>query len=176
MQCPGCGFQNPDGMRFCGKCGASIGVTCARCRFENPPGFEFCGECGAPLASSQRADSPLRVLEPRFYTPKHLADKILTSRSALEGERKQVTVLFADIKGSVELMEDLDPEEAQAIVDPALEIMMEPCTATRDTLPARPATASSRCSVLPLLTSTTRNGRFTRLWGLKTRSPGTPRS
>jgi hypothetical protein len=111
MQCPGCGFQNPDGMRFCGKCGASIGVTCARCRFENPPGFEFCGKCGAPLASTQRVDSPLRGLDPHSYTPKHLVAKILTSRSALEGERKQVTVLFADVKGSIALAEQVDPKE-----------------------------------------------------------------
>ena len=108
MQCPGCGFQNPDGMRFCGKCGASIGVTCARCRFENPPNFEFCGKCGAPLSSTQRADNPLRVPDPRSYTPRHLAEKILASRAALEGERKQVTVLFADVKGSMDLAEQAE--------------------------------------------------------------------
>jgi hypothetical protein len=115
MKCPGCGFQNPDGMRFCGKCGASIGVTCARCRFENPPGFEFCGKCGAPLASTQRADNPLRAVDPRSYTP--LAEKILTLRSALEGERKQVTVLFADVTGSMGLAEQVDPEEWHKILD-----------------------------------------------------------
>jgi class 3 adenylate cyclase len=117
MQCAGCGFQNPDGMRFCGKCGAAIGVTCARCSFENPAGFEFCGKCGTPLANTQRADNPQRVLDPRAYTPKHLADKILTSRSALEGERKQVTVLFADVKGSMDLAEQVDPEEWHKIMD-----------------------------------------------------------
>src|SRR5262245_36267929 len=125
MQCPGCGFQNPDGMRFCGKCGASIGVTCARCRFENPPGFEFCGKCGAPLASTQRADNPLRVLDPHSYTPRHLVEKILTSRSALEGERKQVTILFADVKGSTELASELDPEEWHGIMDRFFQILAE---------------------------------------------------
>jgi class 3 adenylate cyclase len=125
MQCPGCGFQNPDGMRFCGKCVASIDLICARCGFENPAGFEFCGKCGTPLASTQRADNPLRAVDPRSYTPKHLAEKILTSRSALEGERKQVTVLFADVKGSMDLAEQVDPEEWHKIMDRFFAILSE---------------------------------------------------
>src|SRR5262249_57137232 len=68
---------------------------------------------------------PVRWLAPETYTPKHLAEKILTSKSALEGERKQVTVLFADLKGSMELLADRDPEEARKILDPVLEVMME---------------------------------------------------
>ena len=62
---------------------------------------------------------------PRTYTPPYLAEKILTSNSALEGERKQVTVLFADLKGSMELLADRDPEEARRLLDPVLTLMMD---------------------------------------------------
>jgi class 3 adenylate cyclase len=77
------------------------------------------GSAGRSLAP---ADEPVRA--PHAYTPAHLAEKILTSRSALEGERKQVTVLFADLKGSMELLADRDPEEARQLLDPVLERMM----------------------------------------------------
>jgi class 3 adenylate cyclase/tetratricopeptide (TPR) repeat protein len=87
----------------------------------NPPGQKFCGECGTGLAPDAGAPSA----SPESYTPKHLAEKILTTKAALEGERKQVTVLFADLKGSTELLADRDPEEARAILDPVLERMME---------------------------------------------------
>jgi class 3 adenylate cyclase len=108
-------------MKFCGQCAAPLASACPSCGAANPPGNKFCGQCAAPLA---------KAIEPRFespesYTPKHLAEKILTSRSALEGERKQVTVLFADLKGSMELLADRDPEEARKLLDPVLERMME---------------------------------------------------
>jgi class 3 adenylate cyclase len=88
----------------------------------NPPAQRFCGECGATLTQGAAAT---KFGPPESYTPKHLAEKILTSRSALEGERKQVTVLFADMKGSMELLADRDPEEARKILDPVLERMIE---------------------------------------------------
>jgi len=88
-----------------------------------PAGAKFCLECGAPVASQATAEP--RFASPESYTPKHLAEKILTSKAALEGERKQVTVLFADLKGSMELLADRDPEEARKILDPVLERMME---------------------------------------------------
>jgi hypothetical protein len=114
MRCPACGFENASGIKFCGECGASLKLKCASCGFENAPQIKFCGECGKPLSeASKLATSP----DPRSYTPKHLAEKILTSRSALEGERKQVTVLFADVKGSMDLSEQLDPEEWHKIMD-----------------------------------------------------------
>ena len=81
-------------------------MRCPACGFENASGIKFCGECGKPLAAAAK-ESTQR--DPRSYTPKHLAEKILTSRSALEGERKQVTVLFADVKGSMDLAEQIDP-------------------------------------------------------------------
>jgi class 3 adenylate cyclase len=85
------------------------------------PGKRFCGSCGAPVTGP----AVERFASPDVYTPKHLAEKILTSKSALEGERKQVTVLFADLKGSMELLADRDPEEARKLLDPVLERMME---------------------------------------------------
>ena len=89
-------------------------------------GSKFCDGCGVLLAPPGAAGpGPARFAVPESYTPKHLAEKILTSKSALEGERKQVTVLFADLKGSMELLADRDPEEARKILDPVLERMME---------------------------------------------------
>src|SRR6266487_3996260 len=108
-------------MRFCGQCAAPLEAVCPSCGAANPPGHKFCGQCAAPLEPSQ----PSRFLAPDAYTPKHLAEKILTSKSVLEGERKQVTVLFADLKGSMELLADRDPEEARKILDPVLNHMME---------------------------------------------------
>jgi hypothetical protein len=95
-------------VKFCGECGASLKVKCASCGFANAPGIKFRGECGKPLAEAAKPALPRDL---RSYTPKHLAEKILTSRSALDSDRKQVTVLFADVKGSMELAEQLDPEE-----------------------------------------------------------------
>ncbi|MEK7715202.1 MAG: zinc ribbon domain-containing protein, partial [candidate division NC10 bacterium] len=79
-------------------------MTCFRCGQENPSGARFCNACGT------RLDAPPAAVAPKAYTPQHLAEKILTTRAALEGERKQVTVLFADLKGSMELLADRDPE------------------------------------------------------------------
>ena len=110
----------------------SLAVSCSACRAPNPPGQKFCGECGASLTGSQQS---AKFPAPESYTPKHLAEKILTSKSALEGERKQVTVLFADLKGSMELLADRDPEEARKLLDPVLERMME--AVHRHTVPAR---------------------------------------
>ena len=86
------------------------------------PTAKFCSRCGHPL---QPVADDARFASPRSHTPQHLADKILTTRAALEGERKQVTVLFADIKGSMELLADRDPEDAQKLLDPVLERMIE---------------------------------------------------
>ena len=120
MQCPKCSAQNRDGRRFCGGCGAPLGILCPNCGFTNDPDERFCGGCGAPLGD-RTTTSP----SPVTYTPEHLAERILHSRSALEGERKQVTVLFADIKASTELIEGLDPEQAAQRLEPALQTMMD---------------------------------------------------
>ena len=121
MQCSRCQAQSREGVRFCEDCGARLALTCPSCGAEVLPEKKFCGACGAPLA----AQPTERYTSPQTYTPQHLAEKILTSKSALEGERKQVTVLFADMKGSMELLADRDPEEARKLPDPVLEHMME---------------------------------------------------
>ncbi|MGH7331400.1 MAG: AAA family ATPase, partial [Candidatus Rokuibacteriota bacterium] len=121
MRCPRCEHENPAGMKFCGQCAAPLTAACPACGAVNPPGNRFCGQCAAPLAADQRA----KVASPDSYTPKHLAEKILTSKAALEGERKQVTILFADLKGSMELLAERDLEEGRQLLDPVLEHMME---------------------------------------------------
>jgi class 3 adenylate cyclase/tetratricopeptide (TPR) repeat protein len=121
MKCSRCQHENPAGTRFCGQCAALLASLCGACGAPNPPDNRFCGQCAAPL---QPAAAP-SVPAPEAYTPRHLAEKILTSKAALEGERKQVTVLFADLKGSMELLADRDPEEARTLLDPVLERMME---------------------------------------------------
>src|SRR6476661_835003 len=118
MQCPRCQHDNPVHAKFCLDCGARLALSCTKCRAELPGSAKFCLECGEPVAGQTQSRAP------ESYTPKHLAEKILTSKAALEGERKQVTVLFADLKGSMELLADRDPEEARKILDPVLERMM----------------------------------------------------
>src|SRR5581483_7504846 len=103
------------------ECGTRLVSSCASCGEELTPEKKFCGACGAPVSPEPVGRQP----SSQSYTPKHLAEKILTSRHALEGERKQVTVLFADLKGSMELLADRDPEEARRLLDPVLERMME---------------------------------------------------
>src|SRR6266498_856020 len=119
MKCPRCQHENPAGVKLCGE---RLESACPACGASNPPGNKFCGQCGAALV---QAPSATKFTSPETYTPKHLAEKILTSKAALGGERKQVTVLFADMKGSMELLADRDPEEARKLLDPVIEHMME---------------------------------------------------
>jgi class 3 adenylate cyclase len=122
MKCPRCQAENPASVKFCGECGTRLEVLCPACGAGNPPANKFCHQCGGTLTTGSAAT---KLASPEAYTPKHLAEKILTSKAALEGERKQVTVAFADLKGSMELLADRDPEEARKILDPVLERMME---------------------------------------------------
>ena len=122
MQCARCRADNREGRRFCGECGLPLPTSCPFCGFSNEGNEKFCGGCGRVLIAG--ADEP-KFRSPEAYTPPYLAEKILGSRSALEDERKQVTVLFADLKGSMELLADRDPEEARKLLDPVLERMME---------------------------------------------------
>ena len=109
VRCPQCEFDNRSEVRFCEQCGVKLEQTCPACGASVPPDRRFCGACGQFLAP--KSQSRPKLAAPDTYTPKHLAEKILTSKTALEGERKQVTVLFADLKGSMELLADRDPEE-----------------------------------------------------------------
>ncbi len=120
MKCPRCRHDNPPTAKFCVECGASLARSCTRCGAAMPPAAKFCPECANPAGAA-----PETAASPKAYTPRHLAERILDSRAALEGERKQVTVLFADLKGSMELLADRDPEEARKLLDPVLERMME---------------------------------------------------
>src|SRR5882672_8537999 len=99
-------------------------MKCPHCARDNAADARFCNGCGQRLALAAPMAAP-RDLAPRAYTPAHLAERILTSRSALEGERKQVTVLFADLRSSMELLMDRDPEEARGLLDAVVELMME---------------------------------------------------
>ena len=123
MKCPQCEFENRPQAKFCEECAAPLARSCANCGTQLSATAKFCPECAHPVSSSVRYSVALP--SPQAYTPKHLAEKILTSKSALEGERKQVTVLFADMKGSMELLADRDPEEARKLLDPVIEHMME---------------------------------------------------
>src|SRR4029077_2890634 len=115
--------ENPKDMDFCGKCGIRLTNRCPKCGFENPSGFDFCGRCGSSLTGAER--SAHTDHQRRASAPIQAALPPVDAHQVPEGERKTVTALFADIKGSMELMEDLDPEEARAIVDPALRLMID---------------------------------------------------
>jgi len=149
VQCPSCQAETPATQKFCGECGARLPAACPACGHPNPPTQKFCGECGATLGapaqpaaaapppapapaaeeetaapSSPGPSAAFRDAAPVTYTPKHLAEKILTSKSAMEGERKRVTVMFADVSGFTAMSERLDPEEVHAIMDRAFEVIL----------------------------------------------------
>jgi len=124
MKCPKCQFENPEGLTFCGKCSAKLEKVCPKCNFSNPSNFIYCGKCGIFLEEPKEVLS-INYSEPKSYTPKFLADKILTMRSSIEGERKLVTVLFADVANYTAMSEKLDPEEVHQIMDGCFKILMD---------------------------------------------------
>src|SRR6266850_6765459 len=112
MQCPSCQHENPAGQKFCGECGGRLVASSAT----------------APVADAAAPTHPTpseRFASPAAYTPKHLAEKILTSKGALEGERKQVTVMFTDVSGFTAMSERLDPEEVHSIMDRAFGVILD---------------------------------------------------
>src|SRR5262249_26727094 len=146
MRCPHCGTNNHEGAKFCDECAAPFPRLCLACGTENRSTAKFCRECATPLverttgngqqtgslSSSLFFQPPTPLLQsPASYPPPHLAERILAEQAAMEargaiaGERKTITALFADIKNSMDLIEDLDPEDARTIIDPALQLMME---------------------------------------------------
>jgi len=124
MKCPECQFENVEDASFCSKCGTKLEIACPECGRSLAPDSNFCNRCGHDLRKSVEAPT-VDHLQPQSYTPKHLADKILQTKSALEGERKQVTVLFADVKGSMDLAEQVDPEEWHRILDRFFQILAD---------------------------------------------------
>jgi class 3 adenylate cyclase len=142
MRCSSCGSDHPEGGKFCIECGSPLTNWSPRCGAENLPRAKFCGECGTSLSgrTTTPASTPptrqsgqaapvgvdTQAINPIAYTPRHLAEQqALEARGAPDGERKTITALFADIKGSMDLLEDLDPEEARRLIDPALRLMMD---------------------------------------------------
>src|SRR5262245_46041353 len=126
MKGPRCDRGNEPDATFCIQCGGRLERLCPQCRTANVSDARFCKRCGAALepAPPPTASAPIDRTAPRSYTPKHLADKILGSRGALEGERKQVTVLFVDVSGFTSLAERLDPEDVHRLMSRAFELML----------------------------------------------------
>ncbi len=136
-----CQHENREGARFCEACGAKLELLCSACNTRNEPGATFCDNCGVRLVEGEKDkrakdekennQSGLRTADPGLWTPPHLAERIqaeqaaMEARGATDGERKTITALFADIKDSTALIEDLDPEEARRLIDPALQLMMD---------------------------------------------------
>ena len=129
MQCPKCQFDNSEGTKFCVECGNKLEIICSNCGYSNLPSHKFCGECGHDLRKP--SEIPLKVLsfdekltKIQKYLPKGLTEKILSQKDRIEGERKQVTVMFADMEGFTPLSEKLGPEDAFTIMDQVYEILI----------------------------------------------------
>src|SRR5215472_2361743 len=118
MRCGKCGTESTSGRKFCPECGSPLSNLCTKCGAGNSPSAKFCEDCGAALQVPAPA-------APRKSGERQICVTDTAAPETLDGERKTVTALFADIKGSTELMEDLDPEEARSIIDPALKAMID---------------------------------------------------
>src|SRR5216684_6710933 len=121
MRCPSCNRDNPSDASFCEGCGAQLELICPACKASVSPGARFCRKCGTAIGATKAAVSTT-VSSPKSQV---IVAADGAASEAIEGERKMVTAMFADIKGSTELMRDLDPEEARAIIDPALKLMID---------------------------------------------------
>jgi class 3 adenylate cyclase/tetratricopeptide (TPR) repeat protein len=124
MKCPECQTDNRDGVKFCEECGSKMEIKCPSCGAKIPLGKKFCGECGHKLDETPAPPSP-DYDQPKSYTPKFMADKILTTRSSIEGEHKLVTVLFADVANFTGISESLEPEDVHQIMDGCFKILMD---------------------------------------------------
>jgi hypothetical protein len=133
MKCPNCQFENRESAKFCVECGEKIEKTCPECGFSNSPSFKFCAECGQNLTllvtpSLKPPPKDLsfdeKIAKIQRFLPKGLAEKILSQRDKIEGERKQVTVMFCDMEGFTTLVEKMGPEEAYSIMDEVYEILV----------------------------------------------------
>ena len=128
MTCPACRQDLRPGARFCDRCGAAVEARCPACGKSQRSQARFCDACGSSLGAggpSLATALPAAARAPASYTPRHLAERILTEGRALRGERKEVTVLFVDVQGSTELAGALDPEEFHAVMDSAFQVMLD---------------------------------------------------
>lgn len=129
MKCPRCQFDNEADAKFCNKCGSKLEIVCPECGKSNRPVSQFCKECGRNLSGpSEPTPKDLSFDEKldkiQRYLPKGLTEKILSQRDKIEGERKQVTVMFCDMEGFTQLTERLGPEEAYSIMDQVYETLI----------------------------------------------------
>ncbi len=129
MKCPKCQFEIPEGLTFCGKCGAKLEEVCPRCNFANPLDYSYCGACGHDLTLlsktiPQELSFEEKLAKIQRYLPKDLTQKILAQRDKIEGERKQVTVMFCDMEGFTSLTEKLGSEEIYSLMDEVYEILI----------------------------------------------------
>jgi len=124
MQCPRCHHENPGDAKFCLECGRRLALSCGGCGIELPAGAKFCKECGQAVGAATSPTAARVGAPPESYTPKHLAEKILTSKTALEGERKLVTVLFCDIANSTALAERVGPDAMHALLSHFFELAL----------------------------------------------------
>ena len=129
MKCAKCQFENPEGLTFCGKCGEKLEIVCPKCKFSNPPDFIYCGKCGNNLTlpiglTALELSFHEKLAKIQRYLPKDLAQKILAQKGKIEGERKQVTVMFCDMAGFTSLTEKLGSEQMYSIMDKVYEILI----------------------------------------------------
>ena len=124
MKCPKCQTDNKEGAKFCIECGHKFEIKCPQCGHPLPSVAKFCEMCGHPLSKLKEVP-PIDYSMPQSYTPESLANKILTTRKSMEGERKLVTVFFADVANYTAMSEKLDPEEVRQIVDGCFRILMD---------------------------------------------------
>jgi len=130
MKCPKCQFDNPEDAKFCNECGNKLEIACSSCGKINPVGSKFCNECGhkitviSPEQPSKELSFDEKLAKIQRYLPKDLTQKILAQRDKIEGERKQVTVMFCDMEGFTSLVEKLGPEETYSMMDKVYEILI----------------------------------------------------
>lgn len=133
MICPKCETENPEGKKFCGECGVKLEILCPSCKSSNPPQFKFCGDCGLPLSDTSKPTPKDLTFDEKLakiqkYLPGNITEKILSQRTRIEGERKQVSVLFTDMAGYTTISEKLDAEEVYSLMDRVYEILIHKVT------------------------------------------------
>ncbi len=130
MKCSKCQFENPDGLKFCNECGQKLILVCPACKAVNQPGSKFCGECGHSLTlppepkTTKELSFDEKIAKIQKYLPSGITEKILSQRDRIEGEKRQVTVMFCDMKGFTPLSEKLGPETMYAMMDEVYEILI----------------------------------------------------